>query len=230
MSDSWAVVAAALGSAFLTTLGAFGLDWIRSRRARKLAKRKELKDACVLILAGANKVTLKSAAMRANMFARSGLVESLDILLHHRRPPDVLEINDYVFSDLGPVLDAQATIWLMGDEALIKSAGDVVLAISEVVEKSCSIPKDRNFDPNSSVAEKVISRLKSLIPLTPDEESENARLHSVKILGRQCAIFGQLLRERIGTPDVEAILSSFPGLSGLDQVEHADDLGEANGG
>jgi len=230
MSDTWAVVAAALGSAFLTTLGAFGLDWIRSRRARKLVKRKELKDACVLILAGANKVTLKSAAMRANMFARSGLVESLDIVLHHRKPPDVLEINDYVISDLGPVLDAQATIWLTGDEALIKGAGDVVLAISEVVEKSSSFPKDRKFDPNSSVAEKIAWKLKSLGPLSPDEESENARLHSVKRLGRQGATFGQLLRERIGTPDVNAILRSFPGLSGSDEFEPADDSREASGG
>jgi hypothetical protein len=229
MSDTWAVVAAALGSAFLTTLGAFGLDWIRSRRSRKLAKRKELKDACVLILAGANKVTLKSAAMRTNMFARSGLVESLDIVLHHRKPPDVLEINDYVFSDLGPVLDAQATIWLTGDEALIRGAGDVVLAISEVVEKSSSIPKDRKFDPKFSVVGKVVWRLKSLVPLAPDEQSEKSRLHSVKSLSRQCAIFGQLLRERIGTPDVEAILRSFPGLSGFEQAEPADEVDEASG-
>jgi hypothetical protein len=67
--------------------------------------------------------------MRANMFARSGITEGLDVVLHHRKPADVLEISDYLFSDFGPVLDAQAAVWLAGDEQLIRSAGDVVLAI-----------------------------------------------------------------------------------------------------
>jgi hypothetical protein len=203
---------ASLGAAALSTFGAFVLDWRRSFRSRQTAEHNELKHACVLILAGANKITIKSSAIRANMIARSGLIESMDIVLHHRKPPDILEISDYMFAELGPVLDAQATIWLTGDEILIRAAGDVVLAISDVVEKSTAIPKDRQGNSRSSVPERAKVAFRNLKSLTLDEGAEKERLDSVKTLGRQCAIFGQLLRERIGTKDVEAILRSFPGL------------------
>jgi hypothetical protein len=212
------VLSASLGAAALSTIGAFGLDWRRSSRARKFAKHKELRDACVVILAGANKIVLKSATMRVNMFARSGFIESLDIVLHHRKPPDVLEISDYMFSDLGPVFDAQATIWLIGDEELIRGAGDVVRAISDVADKSSAIPQSRQRDPDSSSAEKAMVAIRNLKPLTPDQDAENARLNSVRTMSHQCALFGQLLRKRIGTNDVDAILRSFPGLK-VDGVE-----------
>jgi hypothetical protein len=221
MNAGLEVLSASLGAAALSTLGAFGLDWRRSNRARRLAKQRELRDACVVILAGANKIALKSATMRANMFARSGFTESLDIVLHHRKPPDLLEISDYMFSDLGPVFDAQATIWLIGDEQLISGAGEVVLAIGDVAEKSTAIPKDREVEPDASAAEKAIAALRNLKPLTPDQESETARQRSIKRMSHQCALFGQLLRKRIGTSDVEAILRSFPGL--LDETPPAVD-------
>ena len=223
MNTGLEVLSAALGAAALSTIGAFGLDWRRSSRARKSAEHKELRDACIVILAGANKIALKSAMMRANMFARSGITESLDILTHQRKPPDLLEISDYMFSDLGLVFDAQATIWLIGDEELIRGGGDVVLAISDVAEKSTAIPKDRKVDPNSTTAERTIVALRNLKSLAPDQDAERARQISVKRMSHRCALFGQMLRKRIGTNDVDAILRSFPGLAELEESEGSED-------
>jgi hypothetical protein len=116
------------------------------------------------------------------------------------------------------VFDAQATLWLIGDEELIKGAGEVVFAISDVVDKSSAIPSNRKPDPDSNAAEKARVAIRNLKPLTPDQDAEEARLSSVKTLSHQCALFGQLLRKRIGTKNVDAILRSFPGLK-VDDVE-----------
>jgi len=209
---AWAVVAASLGSATLSILGAFGVNWQRDARSKRRARDKELKDACILIIAGANRVALRSASMRANMFARSGITEGLDVVLHHRKPADVLEISDYLFSDFGPVLDAQAAVWLAGDEQLIRSAGDVVLAISDVIEKSSALPKEKVRDSSGSPLDKAKVALQGLKPLTPDQETEDERQKSVRSLGHCCAIFGQLVREKTGSTDIDAILRAFPGL------------------
>ena len=108
MSDTWAVVVAALGAALLSTGGAFLLDAYRARRRRKDATADELRAACIQIISGAQRLLLKAAAAHVSMEVRSGLRESLDVLLHIRKPLDLFEFNDYLMVEQGKILDAQA--------------------------------------------------------------------------------------------------------------------------
>jgi len=146
-STEWAVVDAFASASILTTLGARWLDSAKAKREAAVARADELKRACVQIISGAFRVSQKAGALRTNMIHRSGLTEGLDVLLHVRKPADPLEIYDYLLSELSPVLDAQSVLWLSGDETLMRSAGDVILAIADVIEKSTALSKDRSPIP-----------------------------------------------------------------------------------
>jgi hypothetical protein len=155
------------------------------------------------------------------MVVRSGVIEGLNVALRLRKPSDPLEINDYLFSELAPILDAQSVVWLSGDTALIRSAGDVVLAVADVIDKSTSLPKERRPDSLASPYNQLKLALRGLIPLKFGSEEETLRQASVKRLGLTCAQFGEVVREKLGMDDIGAILNAFPGLLELDFADSA---------
>jgi hypothetical protein len=207
-----------LGASIFSTGGTFWLDAKRAKRQAKIAKADELKGACIRIISGALRVSQKSAALRLNMVVRSGLKEGLDVTFGLRKPADPLEISDYLFSELSPVLDAQSVVWLSGDEELIRSAGDVVLAIADVIDVSTSLPKDRQLDSFASQLDQLKVALRGLIPLKLAGEEEALRLASVKRLGLACANFGEVVREKLEMEDIGAILKAFPDLLKPDTI------------
>jgi len=210
---AWAVVSASVSASVLTTGGAFWLDVIRSKRRAKTVTQNELKSACARIISGALKVSLQGAALRLNMVVRSGLKEGLDVTLGLRKPTDPLGISDYLFSELAPVLDAQSIVWLSGDVKLIRSAGDVVLAVADVIDKSTTFPKDRRLNSSTSQINILKAALRGLIPLKLAGDDETERIASVKRLGLACANFGEVVRKNLGMEDIGAILKAFPSLS-----------------
>jgi hypothetical protein len=230
MSNTWAVVVAALGSAFLSTGGAFWLDAHRARRRANEAKALELKTACTLIISGAQRLLFKAAALHINMEVRSGLRESLDLVLHHRKPIDILELNDYLMIEQGRILDAQATIWLTGDEALITSAGDVVAAVGKLIVAAAALPPDFKLDESADLTSKVQAAIQHLRPLKHDPESEAKINERARNLGRTCVAFGHAMRTSLKVDDVDAILRAMPGFSlseAGDSLVSADSVEEA---
>jgi hypothetical protein len=213
-STAWAVVAASVSASVFSFAGAFWLDAKHAKRQAQIAKGVELKSACARIISGALRVSHKSSALGITMVTRSGLSEGLSVLLRIRRAVDPLELNDYLFSELAPILDAQSVVWLSegSDAALIRSAGDVVLAVADVIEKSTALPKDRQLDPKASRLDQVLLVLRGLTPLKLTSEDEAARQASVKRLGLACARFGELMREKLAMEDIGAILKAFPNL------------------
>jgi hypothetical protein len=215
-SAAWAVVAAALGASVLSTGGTFFLDASRSKRRAAAAKVDELKGACVQMIANAHKFANRASALRANMIIRSGFTESLDIVLRHRQLADVLEINDYWYTELSALYDAQSIIWLSGDEVLIRGAGEIVTAVGDLMAKYSAIPKSIMDDPTDSAFEKFVRHLRKFKTFPPDPEGDLLRNDAVKQLGSVCARFGQIMRDRLGVLDVDAILRVFPGLQVVD--------------
>jgi hypothetical protein len=225
-STEWAVVIASASASILTTLGARWLDGSRAKRQAEVAREDELKNACVQIISGAFRVSQKAGALRTAMIHRSGLTEGLDVLLHIRKPADPLEIHDYLLAELSPVLDAQSVLWLSGNETLMRSAGDVILAIAEVIEKSTALPNDRLPDPSASHFEHLKVSLRGLIPSTGGGQEEVLRQESVKRLALACAKFGEVMRQTLGVDDVGAILKAFPSLlMSPDESSNSDELG-----
>jgi hypothetical protein len=215
MSDAvtaWAVVAAALGASAFTTGGSFLLEKHREKHRYETVNKDELKAACIRLMASAYKSTQKAAAMKVNMIVRSGFSESLDVVLHHRKPADVLEIHDYLYGDLSNALDAQAVIWILGDADIIKGAGEVIRAMGEMIDKSIALPVNRNLNLAGGHVDRLKVILRQFKSLTMGDTDEKQRLKSVKDLSRTCAEFGQVMRKHLGIEDIEAILSVFPGL------------------
>ena len=210
MSNTWAVVVAALGAALLSTGGAFALDAYRAHRRDKDARAEELKAACLQIISGAQRLLFKAAAMHIGIEIRSGLRESLDVLLHLKKPFDVFEFNDYLMVEQGRILDAQASIWLTGDEALITGAGDVVAAVSKLIVAATALPPERIIDPSADPLTKILTAIHNLQPLKHGSESEAKMNECARNLGRTCVGFGQLMRTRLKVNDVDAILRAFP--------------------
>jgi hypothetical protein len=213
MSNTWAVVVAALGAALFSTGGAFLLDAHRARRRDKDAKADELKAACIQIISGAQRLLFKAAALHISMEVRSGLRESLDLVMHHRKPIDILELNDYLMVEQGRILDAQATIWLTGDEVLIKSAGDVLDAVGKLIVASTALPPDREVDPSADPLAKILTAIHNLKPLKHGPESEATINECARSLGRTCVAFGHAMRTRVKVDDVDAILRAMPGFT-----------------
>ena len=211
MSDTWAVVVAALGSATLSTGGAFWLDAYRARRRAIEARTLELKTACAQIVSGAQRLLFKAAALHINMEVRSGLRESLDLVLHHRKPVDILELNDYLMIEQGMILDAQATIWRTGDEVLITSVGDVVAAVGKLIVAATALPPDFKVDASADLNAKVRAAIQHLKPLKHDPESETKINECARQLGRTCVAFGHAVRASLKVDDVDAILRAKPG-------------------
>lgn len=202
------------------------MDASRSKRRSRIANADELKAACVQIIANAHKFANRASALRANMIIRSGFKESLDdIVLHHRKLADVLEINDYWYTELSALYDAQSIIWLSGDEDLIRGAGEIVTAVGDVMGKFSSLPASITDDPTDSAVEKIERRIRKFRSFPPDLEGDVARDLAVKHLGSVCAKFGQVMRKHLGVTNVDAILRVFPGLRVVDskEVEVYDD-------
>jgi hypothetical protein len=144
------------------------------------------------------------------MISRSGLSEGLDIALHHRKPIDAMELGDWLMIDLGPILDAQSTIWLFGNEALISGASEVVLAAGDVMAKSTALAESQKAGEVESVSDRIREIKRRFRPLPRDADAEAALQSSVHSLGIKCREFGQVMRRHVGTPDPAALLRSFP--------------------
>jgi hypothetical protein len=208
-SAAWAVVAAALGAAVLTSAGAFGLEQVRERRIETRQRKADLRRACGELIACAQRLTHRSGFLNLTVYSRSGFSESLDIAMHHRKPIDLLELGDYLDRDFGPMLRAQSTIWMIGDEELISGATRVILAAGDVIAKSAALPPDAIPDDDPGAATLIAQRLKSFRSLKKDPAVEAARIESIRELGRSCWLFGQITRKRLGM-DVDDLLRAFP--------------------
>jgi hypothetical protein len=86
------------------------------------------------------------------------------------------------------------------------------MAVADVINKSTSLPKDRHLDSSATQYDQLKVALRRLTPLRFNSEEELVRQSSVKRLGLACAQFGEVVRERLGMKDIDAILKAFPGL------------------
>jgi hypothetical protein len=205
-----AVIVAAFGASALTTAGTLGVDAVRSRRSSKRERNGALSTSCERLIGGALKLAFRCGTLRETMIHRSGFTEGLDIALHHRRPTDPMEIGDWLMTELGPILDAEAAIWLSGNEDLIRGASDVVLAASDVIGKSSALAKSQQVGQLDSVSDYLREFARRLKQLPRDAETDQQQQDAVHKLGVTCRAFGNLMRMHVKTADPEALLRAFP--------------------
>lgn len=193
MSNTWAVVVAALGSASLTIIVTFGLDAWRAHRASKDAHKDRLRSACVQLGSHALAFAFRAHALYLTSIFRSGIGEGLDVVLYHRKPLDPMELSEWLSTDLRPMLAAQSLIEVIADEDLVRSAADLVLAAMTVLERASNLAPPA-VEPATLLRERIRRRLRTLVPLRRDPEVEQGIQEAVRALGRQLRQFARLTR------------------------------------
>lgn len=133
-NNYWIPVVAALGASALTGLVAFGLDGIRARRDRREGLRARRVQAYSRMISHAASFALAAGAMHLAAQIRSGLTEALDIVLHHRKPVEPLDLHDWLMKELGPLLDAMAEIWVVGTPEAVAAANDLMKKCNDVLD------------------------------------------------------------------------------------------------
>jgi hypothetical protein len=126
MTSAWAVVAAALGASFLTSLGSLGVVWYQDRRRGKAGDQDALHSAVLELLTRSIAAALRAQALRDTLRFRSGLMEGVDVvILRLRKPADPMEVLDWQ-QDLVPLNAALNEIWTRWDQEGIRLANDLV--------------------------------------------------------------------------------------------------------
>lgn len=134
MNNYWIPVIAALGASALTGLVTLGLDERRARRQRCEGLTDRRVHAYSRMISHAASFTLAAGAMHFTAQVRSGLTEALDIVLHHRKPVEPLDLHDWLMRELGPMLDAMAEIWVVGTPQAVVAANELMKKCNKVLE------------------------------------------------------------------------------------------------
>src|SRR5690349_10811902 len=125
MSDIWAPVIAALGSALLTGFIAFGLEWWRSREAEKSALAERRSRAYSSLLAQSASVMELASHLHIIMEIRSGLRESINTTIGKSKPLDPLDLANWIRAETQPVYEAWSEVWAVGSKEAIAEANDL---------------------------------------------------------------------------------------------------------
>jgi hypothetical protein len=94
----------------------------RDRRRNDRADVEALRSACGGLLNATPILVLGLRTARKAMIARSGFNEGLDVVTGIRSAIDPLEFGDWLTDRVGPVIEAQASIWLLCDPQTIVAA------------------------------------------------------------------------------------------------------------
>lgn len=209
MSDTWAVVVAALGASLLTAGSAFGVEAWRDRLARRRATKERLREACVQLNSHGIAYTQLIQALQLTAVYRAGVGEGLAVVMHQRKPIDVMEVTDWLLVELRPMLEAQAVIQLLGDEEVIRGAAAVILAANDVMGVTA---KAKDEVDQKAAAAPLIERLVVFManPKTklPPEVEQALSVGTVK-LGQESRRFARLTRKHLGVNDPDAVMRAF---------------------
>ncbi len=133
MSDLWIPVIAALGSAALTGMVAFGLEWWRTNRASKSAQAERRSRAYSMLLTRSTIIAHLASDLHIAMELRSGLAESLNVAMGIQKKLDPLELADRLRAELEPLYEAWTEVWVIGSKEAIPEANDLVTRCGEVM-------------------------------------------------------------------------------------------------
>jgi hypothetical protein len=138
VSDAWAVVVAGLGGSALTGLVAWGLGERQAAQSRRERQQQERRKAYSELLGHSTQVLQLAAALHQTMAARSGLVEGIDVALHHRKPMDPWELWLSMQGAVAPLNLAWSDVWTVGSSDGIRLANALIDRCADVISTATS--------------------------------------------------------------------------------------------
>lgn len=136
-------VIAALGASALTGLASLGLVAFQEWRRGKASDQDALRAAIGELLARSLALTLRAEVIAAALKNRSGLREFLDVMMHHRKPVDMLEVHDWMAQDWAPLNTALSDLWTRCDQEGMRLANDVVGRCGDLLRISVALQPAR---------------------------------------------------------------------------------------
>ncbi|MDQ1500632.1 MAG: hypothetical protein QOI86_3972 [Actinomycetota bacterium] len=122
VSDIWAPVIAALGSAIITAGALFGIDQRRARRQERAGLQERRRHAYSRLLTYSGVIAHTAGALHTTIQIRSGIREGLDVTLGKRVPMDPMDVDARLRQDFIPLSEAWSDVWTIGSsEAVIAS-------------------------------------------------------------------------------------------------------------
>ena len=136
MTSAELAVGAALGASALTGLASLGIVAFQEWRRGKAADQDALRAAIGELLARSLAVALRASTLASTMRSRSGPVEVLNVVMHHRRPIDLPEIHDWMAQDWTLLNVALSDLWTRWDQEGVRLANDLVGKCADLFEIS----------------------------------------------------------------------------------------------
>ena len=132
--SAWAVSAATgLAGAVIGAVAALAGTWWQARAARRHAESDARERAYVDLLVAAEKVAFRIDALVATIKARTGLGESVALLMRLRKPIEPMDLHDWLAADVGPLMDAWSRTWVNGSPEGVRRSNAVLEACNEVM-------------------------------------------------------------------------------------------------
>lgn len=144
----WVPVVAALGASLFTGLASLGVAWVQAAWRTSEDRRQHLETACSDVLSASMLVADRIRVLNATLQVRSGVAESLDVTLRHRKPVDPLELHDWLGQDMTALHKAVSEVWLRGEPSVGNLASDIELQCAVLLELATSVPGQRTFLQN----------------------------------------------------------------------------------
>lgn len=146
MSSVWAPVVAALGASLLTGLSTWtAASWVQRRVDRRAAQERR-RESYLETLRTSSRLVGFAQELRLMLLSRTGISESIGVLLRLRRPLDTEALRDRYGIELTRILDAQAALATAGSQPAI-AAGDRVAeaAINYLKASGAMTPAQRRW-------------------------------------------------------------------------------------
>jgi hypothetical protein len=194
MSATWAVVAAALGSAALTGLASVGALLLQERKRQRAEAKAARRHNYAVFLARSWGFLQRAQALADMSRLRTGFGEGLDIILRLRKPIDLREIHDWLNVDWSPLIDAYSDIQATDSQEVIDAASLFV--------QRCGILIDVGAPTLTGWRAKV--RVATIgLPWTPEQRTGWRR--ALEDCGEARRGFITVARDRLGQDSVDLL-------------------------
>ncbi len=193
LAVNWLFVAVPLVAALFVVVGAFfGVVYAQRRTDRREATAAQSR-ASVDLLTQSLLFAQRAHALLLTAQVRTGLSESLDILLHLRRPVDPMELHDWLQQGTGPLYDAWSSTWVSSSPAMVTRGNAVIDACTGVLDAVSERPPARW---PAQLREAIVGRRAD----KDQEARERAAVHALAVARRD---YAALVRTETGKDPAE---------------------------
>jgi hypothetical protein len=186
--NAWAIVVSGVSGGILAIIAAWGSAFYQQRALGEREAAAARNRAYLELLTRSMTLAQRAQALRLTARLRSGLTESLDVLLRQRRPLDPMQLHDWMMEDMRPAYQAWSDSWIAAPPTVVEAANQLIAACAEVIgDIGYDFPSDRR------------GRLHAIVAgVQADHDADAAFQRKIEKLGEVRRRFAALIRQETG--------------------------------